>query len=426
MVSAARISAVLVLIFSLSMVLPGLFAKATSVKVRVPILYFSPILERFVMQGGSTYYDEEGMEMGLREYRRSLPFIYHADLTKWKEFPKEVGGVPVSAEETARLMQFMRISPRDINIPSFGLHMLLESSPEGANLELAQDMFRLGDGIEFLRCADNSLDQEKSARFTAAMVDAGFRFPAREVGGNPDSLKAFDWGYFLIDDTNTLFHLMMVQGEPRCINTGRQFEQKVRDIIVYEHLRKEYYGMVITEGNAYVVSCDDYKLIRMPLTDYDLDQDMLMLLSTPLNHILQQRKGDVVLGTAMNDNWESVHEYTLKVDRGPKIIREKIGALLFPFKLETSSPYTQFKLLDLRDFYIWPLWNAMGVLLCIGAYLIIHRFRFRVNPPVWELILLGFTGVYGLIALVAVGRINPGPSHKFGATERSEVTGIQR
>jgi len=365
------------------------------------------------MQGSDKYYDEDGVAMGLREYRRSLPFIYHADLTKWKQFPKEVGGVPVSAEETSRLMQFMRISPRDINVPSFGLHMLLESSPEGANLELAQDMFRLGEGIEFLRCADNSPDQDKSARFTAAMVNAGFKFPAHEVGGNPDSRKAFDWGYFLVDDTNTLFHLMMVKGEPQCVNTGRQFEQKVRDIIVYEHLRKEYYGMVITAENAYVVSCDDYKLIRMPLADYNPDQDMLMLLSTPLNHILQQRTGDVVMGTAMDGNWESVHEYTLKVDRGPKILREKIAALLFPFKLETASPYTKFKPLAFKDFYSWPLWNALGVMFCIGVYAGIYRFRFKTNPPVWELALLAITGVYGLIALVGVGRID------FGAAQKS-------
>ena len=138
MVNAARISALLVLVLVMSMVLPGLFAKATSVKVRTPILYYSPIVERFVMQAGSSFLDEEGTEMEQREYRRSLPFIYQADLTKWKEFPEEIGGTPVSAEETYRMMQFTRITARDMNVPSFDLHMLLESSPEGANLELAQ------------------------------------------------------------------------------------------------------------------------------------------------------------------------------------------------------------------------------------------------------------------------------------------------
>ncbi len=406
MVTFARISAISVIVFVLAMVLPGLFAKATSVRIQAPILYYSPVLERFVMQGKNGMVDDQGNTLTRHRYMRSLPFLYRANLVKWGQFPKEVAGVPVTSGEALRQMQFLRISPRDINVPSFGLHMLLESEPEGATLEMATDMFRLGAGIEFLRCGDNTLDREKSERFTKAMLKAGFTFPARSIGGTPDVRKPFDWGYFLVDATNTLFHLRMVRGKPLCINTGRRFDQPVRSILVSEHERKEFYGMVITESDVYVLSCDGYKLIRLPLSHYDPDRDMIMLLTSPLNRVVQQRTPVVVRGTALDNQWQPVREYSFGVDRGPKEQREKLSCLLFPFKLETVSPYTRFKPLVFAGFYAWPWWTAAGVLVCICLYIVLYRLRFRSTPSVWELGLLAVTGLYGLVALLAVGRVN--------------------
>lgn len=405
MVGLARASALFVIVLVLSMTLPKVFARATSVKVHTPILYYSPVLERFVMPREAVYEDEYGGILSFREFRRALPFIYHADLAKWGEFPSHVGGVAVNANRVASRMQFVRISPRDIDAPKFGMHMLLESQPEGASLEYPPDMFLLGQGIEFLRCEDNSSDQEKSARFTQAMLDAGFVFPARNVGGNPDARKAFDWGYFLVDDTNTLFHLMMVNGEPRCINTGRAFRENVRAITVSEKPRKEFYGTVVTDESVYLVSCRDYELIRLPLVEYDPGRDTVMLLATPLNHVVQQRTQDHVFATATDNEWVPIAQTVAKVDRSARILRDKAISVFLPFQLEVSSKYSKFKQFRLKNVYRYPWWTLSGVALCLVVYGVLHRRRFHANPSLPDMVFLAATGLYGLIALVAVGGV---------------------
>ncbi|WP_147818879.1 DUF4857 domain-containing protein [Salidesulfovibrio onnuriiensis] len=404
MVAFARISAIAVIVMVLAMVLPGLFAKSTSVRVNTPILYYSPVLERFVMQGNRGAVDEQDNILTLRQYMCSLPFLYRTALVKWNQFPQTVGGVPVTPGEASRQLQFVRISPKDINVPSCGLHMLLESEPEGASLEMAADMFRLRDGIEFLRCETNSVDREKTEQFTSAMLQAGFTFPARAIGGEPDTRKPFDWGYFLVDDTNMLFHLRMVRGEPLCINTGKRFDQPVRSIFVKEDERREFYCAIVTQNDVFIVFCKNYELIRLPLDGYNPDKDVVMLLTSPLNRVVQLRGEDFVQGTALDNHWKPVHRYVLHVDRTSKVERDKLASLIFPFTLEANSPFTHFKPLNIKHFYAWPLWNVAGVLLCMGLYMAVYRIRFRKNPPNWELGLLAVTGLYGLIALIAVGR----------------------
>ncbi|BCS88132.1 DUF4857 domain-containing protein [Pseudodesulfovibrio sediminis] len=407
MVSVARFSAVLVIVLGLSMTLPGLFIKATSVKVRPPGIYYSPLLERFVMQQGKQHRDEYGNILSAREFRRSLPFLYRADLVKWGEFPSRVGRVKVDPSIAARELQFVRISPRDINAPKFEMYMMLESSPEGAHLEYPSDMFLLKDGIEFYGCADNSLDKAKSELFTAAMLESGFVFPARIAGGNPDARKPFDWGYFLLDSTNTLFHLMMVKGQPLCVNTGKQFQAPVRHITVVEHPRKEFYAVVVTATNMFLISCDDYELIDLPLLDYNPDVDSVMLLATLTHRVVQQRTQNQVLLTALDGNWDPVSQFGQMIDLSPLAMRERLAALLFPFELESTSRFSKFKPFHFKVVSSHPMWTLSGIFLCLVTYWLFVRKRFRGNPTVWELAILSVMGVYGLIALVAVGRVKP-------------------
>ncbi|XPV74700.1 MAG: DUF4857 domain-containing protein [Desulfovibrio sp.] len=399
----ARFSALMVVVLVFSMVVPDVFTKATSSKVRPPTIYYSAPLERFVMQQGKEYHDEYGAIMGQREFRRALPFIFHSDLVKWGEFPSLVNGVAVTPALASKQLQFMRVTPRDINVPHFDMHMLLESNPDGANLEYAPDMFLLGNGIEFRNCEDNSVNVKKSEAFTKVVLDVGFQFPARLAGGNPDVRKAFDWGYFLIDSTNTLFHLMMVNGEPMCINTGNTFTDAVRYIAVAEHNRHEFYGAVATDKDVFLISCDKYNLIKLPLLDYNPDVDSISILTTPLNRIVQQRTKGEIFATAMNVDWEPVALMEQQVDKSVLDSREKAAALLFPFKIETGSSLSKFKLFNIQFPQKYLTWTLSGIFLSLIGCWLYTRLRFRMNPKWYELAFLIPTGLYGLIALIFVG-----------------------
>lgn len=172
---------------------------------------------------------------------------------KWEMFPESIGGMRVSASEAEKSWQFVRLSSFDWNCPPPMLHMLIESNPEGARLQKPVDVFRIassGSGIEFIKPHDGKIDMEISRRFTLALRKAGFVFPVRAVGGNPDVRKRYDAGYFLADSKGAIFQMQLTDNQPSCRMLRGKIDGAARYIHVKEHHRKEYYGFVVTDRGS--------------------------------------------------------------------------------------------------------------------------------------------------------------------------------
>lgn len=407
MVALARACALAIIIFVLASTLPIVAHKATSTRSGTPVVFYSSVLERFVMQkstdNGLERFDENGTPLDYVAYCRALPFMFHGNLAKWGQWDSMVKGQPFTAEQIARRMQFIRLSPRDINTPEPPLGLLMESSPRGTNLEYPPDMFRLGERLEFLDCKTNRVNADKSQRFTAALKDAGFTFPGVLAAMNPTNQKPFDWGAFLLDGTGRLFHLLMVKGEPVCRNTGQRFDQPVRKIIVAEAERREFYALVVTETDIHAIACDGYRRMTLPLKGYSPDTDSVRILATPLNIMVQQQTPTTLRSVALDTTWSEVHSLSNDIYNPTKERRAELVAFFLPFKITTSSPLSRFAGIAPTDVFAYPLWSAAGCLFAILLYIPLHRRRFRRLPKAADILLLAGTGFYGLVAMAAFG-----------------------
>ncbi|UIJ38350.1 DUF4857 domain-containing protein [Desulfobaculum bizertense] len=425
MVNLSRLCTLLLTVAVLASALPSLYSRATTVKSAAPVLFYSPIKDMFLMQRssekGMERYTETGEHLKYKDYCRALPFMFHGNLAKWGEFHAEVDGTPVDTTIARRELQFVRILPRDVYTPEPPLQMLFEAEPDVAHLEYPSDMFRYSsDGVEFIQTADNTVLPQKSAEFSTALHKAGVTFPIQKTGSNPTNQKPFDWGNFFVDAKGTLFHLMMIHGKAVCTNTGQRFEKAVQQILVMENERKEFYGLVVTTDAVFAIMCNDYRLQKLPLEQYDPKRDSVMLVTTPLHRIVQQRRDAEILAFAMNTQWKQVHNYTLEFSSAQKERWTQIGACIFPFRIETTSGLSRFVHLRITDAFSSPILSLLGCVLALVLYVPFHKRRFASLPGPADCLLVFITGIYGLLALLLWGPLQQKTHSTTQQSSRSE------
>lgn len=358
-------------------------------------LFYSPVMEQFVMSGlreapsdkslgglESVYSREDGTELDEREYFRSLPFLYAANLQKWGIFPERIQGRRIPAQLARSSWRYERFRPADHNTPAPMLHMLLDAEPEGADLKYPDDMFRVradGGGLEFLHPETGGVDEEKSARFTGALRQKGFEFPVTALGGNPETRKEYDAGYFLVDSANSLFQLQMVKGRPHCVNSGFSIPGRVRGVLVKESRDKEFCAFIPTDTTLYAVKLENLAVRPLPIPGYDADDTSLVFFADLLNtstissSITDHKSGQA--GIAMNKGLHPIHTFTKPADE--KFVRAMdtrmaVESFLFPLTLDQRQPGSRFIGLSINGPHVY--WAAAcGSLLALVAYVSARR-----------------------------------------------------
>ena len=194
-----------------------------------PVVFYSCITKDFLFlrstNGAMARMDRNGKTYSRAEFETLLPLDNWAQLARDGRMPKSVEGVELSPGKIRYERMSMRIRPDMLDTPEVPLHPLLESESGRVRLETPGDFMRLGNGIAFLSAATNAIETEKSARFAKAFAAARFAFPSTVIAGNPNILKPYDEGYFLVDAAGATFHLLQVRGEPvlrRISEAGRR------------------------------------------------------------------------------------------------------------------------------------------------------------------------------------------------------------
>lgn len=415
----ARLAAALVMCAAMSWLIPDAYRRGTNPERMWSSAFYSAVIDRFMIRtdtsSTSEYSDETGKAYSLRDFRQLLPFLYFADLEKQKQFPATVAGTPVTADAARQAMQSLQLRPRDWNRDQLPLHVLLESSPTGASLGLPPDVFRLNpDGITFIRCADGSVDAEKSARFRDAMNSAGVLWPLRGLGGNPTPLKPFDEGYLLVDGKGAVFQLTMVRGEPACRPTGLSVAGRVKAVVVDEHPRKEFIGAVVTDAAVFLVMYGDI-LTRLPLEAFDASGSLAQIRSDPLHRTVSSAdvRDRINLPTryvAVTPTYVPVRRFNLGL---PAPLRERLtflqdmGSALSPFAVRQFAPEEGRILLRIEPAASLPL-AALG---CVAATLLLlagRRWQRQRVHPAEMLVTLAF-GLPGLVGVALFGPVGATP-----------------
>lgn len=212
-----------------------------------------------------------------------LPFFYVRQLTSDQRFPDSIKGVEVSPRLVQQTNFSFRKRPSEINAPQIGLYFLLESMSGRVDLSMPGDVFRINDkGIEFVDMKTNTVDIVKSNKFTKAMRDKGFSFPALWLNGNATTHKEYDEGYLVIDNERQLFHIKQVCGRPYVKRINHDGVSP-RYAFITEFRDRSLLGFVVDQTNSLYVLRSDGSLIKTGVESYNPETDAISIFGNLLD-----------------------------------------------------------------------------------------------------------------------------------------------
>ncbi len=403
--------------------LPMLYEKIFFERIEKTHLLYSPVTRRFIYKEKIVgpipeaalkksedhhveiaYRDADGTYYTRMDFEKNLPFIYYKNMELWGLMPLTFGDRSFDKTTIKKNRQVLEIKPGEINDrrPLTPLWPLLESNPGQARLVFPVDRFRMTtDAMQFINADTNTIDSELTESFTRALKEKGFTFPARSVNGKFTILKPFDEGVFLVDAGYRVFHLKRRNDKPVVVLTPIDPALKARHIKIAENRRREYYGLLLAaDDSLHLLTYDNYRLIRLPLEDYDPDRMDFKLLINPLYRTAVWSDDAIIRAVAMDRDYRPLERCTHGMSRAVVTPMQRFHEVLFPFSLG----------LETRDAgYLRPWFRTGGRLSLIGllASLVLFAFLFRIRkgrfPDAAGLCLVAVTGVYGWIAMEFLG-----------------------
>ncbi len=405
----SRYSAILLAVIALSYALPAGFDKVFVREAGNPLLFFSPLQNQFIYReslGGHqfNYLNEQGIAFDRKGFEGQLPFLYYKNLEKQQLLPVTVKGKDFDKEAIKAAKQGLEIKSRHLNgyHSQIELYPLFNNDPQVAIMPFPEDVFRFTDqAMEFINADYNRVDPELTERFTTALKKQGFIFPATVIGGKTTNLKPFDEGFFIRDSNGQVFHLKRVLDQPVVVKTPIDPSLDIQDIIISENRRKEFYGTIITrQGDLYLVAYENYRLIPLPVDNYQPENMDFKLLINPLYRTVVVSDANKVYGTVLDIAYQPLRSYELERHNPTSLLIRVVRDLLFPFQVRFESPYRGQA--DLR-LEFGGIWSLFGVALALAVFFfLLYRKKGRFSLGLinkGEAALVFVTGFLGLVAL---------------------------
>lgn len=348
------------------------------------------------------YLDNQGNSYDRKSYQALLPFSYYYNLARWDVLPDTIDGIPISISYIRRNSQIVRLRSRFFHTPMIQLYPLFESQSDFAHLEMPNELFRITNKIEFLDARTNSVVDSLSEIYNLALVEQGFQFPARYIAGNPTTRKSFDEGYFVIDAANSVFHLKQIKGKPYCANTGIPADLNIRYITVQENSRREFYALTVTwQNDLYLISYDDYKLIRLPVDDFIADEMDFLFTIDPIYRTIKYFNDQELKCIVTDKDYKVIDTYETSWLPKTEWTRSKIAASLFPFQVERGNDRTDYILFNLK----FNGWLALiGIFLALSITVLVKKlvYREKLRENWFDLLIVAVTGLYGALAVLLI------------------------
>ncbi len=405
LIKISRLVALLSIVLVFSIAIPKYYWMSLEKRTRSTKYIYSSLKHNFITikskNKGVIWCDDKGKEISRKEFESLAPLYYYRNLIYHGTMPDSIDGKRINIDDIKINTIFFSIKPQSILTSQIQLFPLMESRPDGPKLLMPKDFFRISERMEFINCETNQIEENLSNLFTNALIKVGFSFPAQQIWGNPSTMKPYDDGYFVLDASNHLFHLKKVKGHPVIHKVNLPSNIQPVYVFVSEMRLKEFHAVLITEkSEVYLISFDKYKLIKLPLEDYDYRTTQLRLNGTILTRTisLSSDKGVKVIVTDRNYKTINVASEML-VDKW-ETLPGKVLAAISPFSLTLTNSNTTFV-----NFYFRfaGLISLIGIIFSLIVYFVVDtKIREeRKSSPV-DYLFIVFTGVYGLIALLLI------------------------
>ncbi|MDO9547685.1 MAG: DUF4857 domain-containing protein [Candidatus Marinimicrobia bacterium] len=405
----SRYSIIILVTISLSILLPSLYWMIFDKPLRTPQISYSPIIKDFVYtqtgensSGEKEYLDNQGKSYDRKSYEALLPFSFYYNLDKWGILPDSIDGIPISTSYIRRNSQIVRIRSVYFHTPMIQISPLFESQSDFTRLEMPNELFRISDKLEFLNARSNSVVDSLSDIYNQAFTERGFQFPAKYIAGNPTTRKAFDEGYFIIDAANTVFHLKQIKGKPYCVRTGIPIDLNLRYITVEENSRREFYAIAVTwENQIYLITYDDYKLVRLPVNDFNADEMDLMFYIDPIYRTIKYYSDQELKCIVTDKDYNIIDTYETRWLPKSEWTSSKIAAAIFPFQAERENARTDYILFNLKfNGWLALIGTFLALLTTLAVKTMVYRENLKEN---WfDLLLVAVTGLYGALAVLLI------------------------
>ena len=419
----STIALTLLTILIMALYLPMLYEKLFVEEVKKTHLFYSPVSHRFVYtekivghipqeslataedhHADKAYRDQDGKWFTRVAYEKQLPFIYYKNMELWGLLPLKLDGVELNKKTIKENRQVMELKPGNIadNRPQIPLWPLLESNPKQARLIFPEDRFRITDqAIQFINVDTNTVEKELTELFSKALKAKDFVFPARSVNGKFTILKPFDEGAFIVDAKYQVFHLKRRDGKPLVVKTTIDPALKTRYLKISENQRREYYGLLLAgDGTLHLLTYDNYRLIELPLDNYDPERMDFKLIINPLYQTAIYSDETTIWAVAMNLDSQAIAHYEHRMSRAKITTAQRIYKALFPFSLHLKERSGGYLKLSLQSGGLKALIGIIGSIACFTVWCLIRRHRL---PGIATIVLITLTGIYGLIAVNIVG-----------------------
>lgn len=414
---------IMLTMFVSAVYLPMIYEKIFFDKVEKTHLFYSPVSRDFIYKEkiagpmpkggpgmtldhhtGIACRKADGSYVSRQTFEKHLPFIFYKNMEIWGLLPITLNGMEFDKKTIKEGRRVMELKSRDIpdKSPHTAFYPLFESNPGQARLIFPDDRFRMGDdAMVFINADTNQEDKILTKKFTAALKENDFVFPARSVNGKFTVLKPFDEGVFLVDADYKVFHVKRVDNTPQVLKTPISPEFRIRHVKVSENRQKAYYGIVLMgDGRAGLLSCDDYKVIPFPLESYDPDSMDLKLIFNHLYCTAIYSDDTIIRALTMDSNFTPISSYIHTMSRAVPTIASRVEDLIFPFRFKLgfheNSEFIRFSMES------GSTWAFAVMALCAFLFTGLTRIRKGRWPSVGPVLLVALTGVYGLIAATII------------------------
>ncbi len=405
-----RLLLIISIIFILANYLPEFYWLKFDTPVSKPLVSYSPVLNTFLSgsfdRNQFLWADGTGNKYSRTDYEQYSPASNYRQLLYDKKLPDTLNGVVMDLD-SLRLHRIMyRITPQAINSCQIQLWPLLESASGRIRLEMPDDFFRIDEnGITFLNTEKNAIEEEKSKLFTDAMLKENFSFPAKLIAGNPSTMKPFDEGYFILDSQNKLYHLKMVKGQPFFRYTNNPSDIKIKFILFQEtNLRRFYAAAISTDNKIYSILYDNYKMLQLPIDNYNLEKDKFVYMGDYINKNLLVENDKVVTDYATDNNFKFIKKFSNNYYDGSKDAAISTANVLFPYTLSFIDQNSG--MIDV--FFNFSDWRALwGILVSLAlALFILKKRKAAYGLNYLDIVIVAISGIYGLIAIALIKNID--------------------
>ena len=288
-----------IVLFLLVWQVPACYNFFMSTSVDTPFTLYSSIAGEFAtLQTDENkkmhYRDASGKEYTEEQFDSILPAFYYRQLVTDGRFPDTISGISVTPRQIQLSNFTMRLSPLELNKPKLGLWQMLESMSGRVDLELPDDVFRITtEGIVFVKMETNTVDEDKSLRFTKAMRQKGFEFPAICISGNPTDRKEYDEGYVMLDASKKLYHVKQTVGRPyvKAINMPEGLLPQHLFITEFPS-RKWLCFLTDVDGRLWVVERDTYAVKRTEVPSFNPTEESALIIGNMFDWTVRINRDD--------------------------------------------------------------------------------------------------------------------------------------